>query len=353
MNRPIFERSDFTLCEVPVPKGYPQSQTHVGIAVSGGKYYMTTSPFPNIKYGKWENYFRVIIRKLTKGRLMNPKRADFFENPCLYRACDNQGEVPSMFRLLCQHPLMECPDDYYGFPAYNSDPDLFIEDDTVYILNRSVFPTSNDYSDPNNPYPAVVRIFLIKGQLYNDKFIYESTNLIKQWNMPYASPCLTKYKDRYILTYIDSNSANDGVSFNGIFVGYVEKPEEFAKVNSFIKIKYDDSKLLPWHMSIFQYDNRLFTIIACVERGKRNKIWQMIGEFDEDLAELIIYPTPLTDYNSYRSSAIVDNKGVFILYQATLHERIKGARSVDGRNILVAVKPMQEVLKIIRYGKNY
>jgi len=161
MNSPIFKRSDFTLCRVPVPKGYPQSQTHVGIAFWGGKYYMTTSPFPNVKYGKCVTYLRIIIRKLSKGKLLNPVRADYYENPCLYVEENNHESYPKRFKLLCNHPLMECPDDYYGYPSYNSDPDIYIEDGNVYILNRSVFPTSNDYTDPNNPYPAVVRIFLI------------------------------------------------------------------------------------------------------------------------------------------------------------------------------------------------
>lgn len=347
MNNPIFNRSEFSLCEVPVPKGYPQSQTHVGVACFNGKCYMTTSPFPNIKYKKYENYLRVLVRKLTGGRLLNQVRADYFENPCFYIEDGKYNDIPIKFRLLSQHPLMECPDDYFGYPSYNSDPDLYIEDNMAYILNRSVFPTSNDHSDPNNPYPAIVRIFLIKGKLSNDKFIYESTNLIKEWNMPYASPCMTKYHNQYILTYMDSNSANDGHSFDGIYVGFAPKPEDFSRTNSFTKIKLDDSKLLPWHMSLFHYNNRLYTIIACVEKGMKKKIWQMLGEFNDDLTMLKVFPRPLTDYNSYRSSAFVDEKGNFILYEATLHEKIKGSCSVDGRDILVAVMSMQELLKNI------
>ena len=348
MNNPIFNRTDFCLCDVPVPKGYPQSQTHVGIARCYGKYYMTTSPFPNVKYKRFENYLRVLIRKLTGGKLLNPVRADYYENPCFYIDEGKHNEIPTKFRLLSQHPLMECPGDYYGYPSYNSDPDLYIEDNMAYILNRSVFPTSNDYSDPNNPYPAIVRIFLIKGKLSNDKFIYESTNLIKEWNMPYASPCLTKYKGQYILTYMDTNSANDGISFNGIYLGFAERPENFNKEISFNKVRYNNPNLLPWHMSLFHYDNKLFTIIACVEKGKKNMIWQMLGVFNEDLSELRIFPRPLTDYNSYRSSGIVDENGFFIFYEATLNEKVKGSHSVDGRDVLVAMKPMEDVLNTMK-----
>ena len=30
MTEPIFKEADLELCEVPVPQGYPQSQTHAG-----------------------------------------------------------------------------------------------------------------------------------------------------------------------------------------------------------------------------------------------------------------------------------------------------------------------------------
>lgn len=309
---------------------------------------MTTSPFPNIKYGKYENYLRIILRKLSQGKLFNPIRADYYENPCLYVEEDNQGNIPSKFKLLSQHPLMECPDDYYGLPSYNSDPDIFVEDDVAYILNRAVFPTSTDYTDPENPYPAIVRIYLIKGKLTQSNFIYESTNLIKEWSMPYASPCMAKYKDRYILTYINSNSANDGVSFDGIYIGFAESPEGFAQNIKFRKIRFDDTCWLPWHMSLFHYKDKLYTIIACVEKGKKEKIWQLLGEFEEDLSELRLFPRPLTDYNSYRSSAIVDGEDNLILYEATLYEKIKKSNSVDGRNILVAAKSMEDLISMIK-----
>ena len=345
MNRPVFQRSDFTLCEVPVPAGYPQSQTHVGIAYCEGKYYMTTSPYPNRHYGKYENYFRILLRKVSRGRLCNPIRADFYENPCIYVEDDNRKGVPSKFRLLSHHPLVNCPDNYYGLPAYNSDPDLYVEGDNAYILNRSVFPLSNDHSTPDNPYPAIVRLFLIKGQLKMGHFIFESINLIKEWDRPFASPCMTKYRDKYVLFYIDSNCANDGKSFNGIYVGYSVSPKSFANSMDFYKVKYDDSTILPWHMSLFHYNDRLYTVLSCVEKGNKDKIWLMLGEFSEDLMTLSLLSHPLTDYNTYRSSAIVDDKGSFILYAATLHEKVKGSYSVDGRDILVASKPIHEVLR--------
>lgn len=349
MNNPIFNRSDFTLCEVPVPKGYPQSQTHAGIAYWGGKFYMTTSPFPNKKLGKLEFYIRIIVRKLSRGFLLNPVRADYYENPCIYVGEERGEHFPTKFRLLSQHPLMECPDDYYGYPSYNSDPDLYVEDGTAYILNRSVFPTSNDYSDPNNPYPAIVRIFMIKGKFIDDKFVYESTNLIKEWNKPYASPCMTKYNGKYVLTFIDTNSANDGETFNGIFVGQAANPDDFARTMEFKKVHFgEDSKVLPWHMSLFHFNNKLYTVIACVEKGKKEKIWQMLGEFNDDLSELKIFPHPLTDYNSYRGSASVDDRGVFVLYTTTVHEKIKGSKAVDGRNILMASMPFTDLLREIQ-----
>ena len=68
MNAPVFQKADFTLCDVPVPKGYPQSQTHAGVAFFENKYYLTTSPFPGPQYGVWEARFRKLVRTLSFGK---------------------------------------------------------------------------------------------------------------------------------------------------------------------------------------------------------------------------------------------------------------------------------------------
>ena len=73
----------------------------------------------------------------------------------------------------------------------------------------------------------------------------------------------------------------------------------------------------------------------------------MLGEFADDFSSLRVYKTPLTDYNSYRSSAIVHD-GQFILYNSTVDEKIPGGKSVDGREIIVAEMPFKDVISKLR-----
>ena len=74
----------------------------------------------------------------------------------------------------------------------------------------------------------------------------------------------------------------------------------------------------------------------------------MFGEFNEDLTELVIYPTPLTDYNSYRGAAVVRDDGVFVLYSTVLWEHIKGSKSVDGRDVILAQCAFSDLLNRIK-----
>lgn len=127
--RTVFSRNDFELCYVPVPKGYPQSQTHAGIYIYDGKLYLTSSPFPNPSEPKFIVYSKAVLRKLTNGYLFPIIPVEYFENPCLYAS---ERNISTRFRLLQSRPLMDSLDSYYGLPAYNSDPDIFIENGYIY-----------------------------------------------------------------------------------------------------------------------------------------------------------------------------------------------------------------------------
>ena len=341
MTDPIFKKEEFTLCDVPVPQGYPQSQTHSGIAEYAGRYYLTTSPYPVVKYSKLIKYIRVGLRKLSMGWLYKPIIGEAFENPCLYIGDDVSSGFPSKFIQMTSRPLMQTPERYYGLPAFNSDPDIFIEDGFIYILNRSVFRTRI----LKRGYESRTNIYLIKGVAEGNQFKQLSNQLIREWDKPYASPCLTKYRNEYILTYLDTNSGNDGESFNGLFIERIRDINEITACNKSQKIKLDSGNLLPWHMSLFHFGGKLYTIIACVEKGDRPiKIWQMLGEFNDDLTNLKIYSKPLTDYNSYRGAAYVNEQGLFVLYSTTVHEYIHGSKSVDGRDVVMVSMPFAELL---------
>ena len=346
MKSPIFQKSDFTLCDVPVPKGYPQSQTHCGIFLYNGLYYLCSSPYPNKKRPRWQVYFRIAIKKLSFGVLGKFKDGEMYENPCLYVGkCKLPNKIPTDFIPIPPFPLQNTPEKYNDLPAYNSDPDLFIEEGKIYVLNRTVYRTKI----LEHGYESKTRVSLIRGTIEGEKYTLNGVDSLKYDSNPYISPCLTKFRGKYIFTYLDTNSAIDANTFEGLYIQKVNAISELSEKKQFEEVKVQSGDFLPWHMSIFEYDGKLFSIIACVKKGDiSRKIWQMLGIFNEELTELKIYETPLTDYRSYRGAALVREDGMFILYNTTVWEKIKGSKSVDGRDVIVAQMPFKELLSKIR-----
>lgn len=345
MNNPIFKKSDFTLCEVPVTKGYLQSQTHCGVAPYKEKLYLTTSPYPSIRLSRYHGLYRSIIRKLTMGLFFKQYVAEEFENPFLY--CSSEPGLHTKFHLVQNKPLMECPDRYYGLPAFNSDPDVFIEEETIHILNRVVYRTKMCPGEPLNKYNT--RLYLITGKEDESKFRFQRNILLKDSDeRMIVSPCLEKHKDEYILFELETNAYNDGQSFHGLYYIKNKQLDELKDNENWIQVEVVNCDFLPWHMSTFCYGGKLYAIVASIKKGYPKRCWQMFGEFNEDLTQLKIYKTPLTDYCSYRSSSYVRNDGTFVLYNTTVYEKITGGKSVDGREIIMAHMPFEELLKQLK-----
>lgn len=342
----FFERSQFTICDVPVPRGYPQSQTHCGIAISDGKYYLTTSPYPAVIHSKFHNYFVAIIRRISFHllfRITTPP--DAYENPCLYIGTQNENNQVTQFSMMQESPLIDKPLNYYGLPAFNSDPDIFIERGIIYVLNRSVYRTE---LLSGQQYKYVNRLYLIEGEDDDRKFKMTSIQLFKEYNKKIlASPCLCFHNDQYRLFELESLAYNDGITFNGLYMLSSPSLGGLKVSENWVKIEIETYNMLPWHMSIFSSEGKLYSIIACVIKNKPKRCWLMLGEFNDELTKLHIYKKPLSDYNSYRSSAIVHD-GIFTLYNATVGEKIKGGHSVDGREILVASDNFCNVLNFCR-----
>lgn len=345
MNNPIFRKSDFTLCKVPVTRGYLQSQTHCGVASYKDKVYLTTSPYPSVRLSRFQCLYRAIIRRITFGLFYKQYIAEEYENPFLY--CSTDSGLHTKFRLVQNKPLMECPDQYYGLPAFNSDPDIYIEKDIIYVLNRAVYRTELCPSQPLNKYNN--RVYLISGKEDDGKFRFVRNLMIKDTDdRMLVSPCLENYKEDYYFFELETNSYNDGKSFDGLYYIKASNIDDLKDLEDWEKIKIDDSEYLPWHMSTFQSDGRLYAIIACIVRGLPKRCWQMLGAFSDDLSQLKIFKTPLTDYKSYRSSAYVTDNGMFVLYNTTVYEQIRGGKSIDGREIIMAHMPFDKLLKQLK-----
>ena len=339
----IFSREDFTLCNVPVPKGYPQSQTHCGIVYFGGRYFLTTSPYPNPNRSIWLRYFAAIIRKLSFKKINILYKGEDFENPMLYEAVQfTDYRIPFGFNIIEGSPLMHKPKDLYGAGSFCSDPDISIIDGKIFVLNRATVR-----GNKKNGTKDETIVHLIKGTIEERRFKQE--DIKRLFIEGYKSPCLTKIGMTYHYFCLDTNSYNDGTPCKTFIHRVSTDLINWSNLNPMQIIK---GFFEPWHMSVFQYNGHLYSIVACVKKGENKRCWQLLGEFNEDITELKIYNTPLTDYKSYRGSALVDEKGMFVLYSTTVHEKIKGSKAVDGRDVIMAHMPFEQLLETLRKNEN-
>lgn len=331
---PVFNREDFILCNVPVPHGYPQSQTHCGVAMFKNALFLSTSPFPNPRRN-CRTITKALIRKITKGKYYS-HYGEFYENPCLYIGLPDDYPINS-FRLLHPAPLMRPPYPLFNRPSFNSDPDIFVCDDKLCIMNRVTLRKENGFLN---------QLFIIQGRFNDGLFFCDGYNLLTESERCFISPCIIKYKEKWIITYLDTNSYNDGITFRGLYLKEMSQVVPFSDNNKdwrTVSIAGDDR--LPWHMSLFLYDDKIYSIISSVNRNYDHRCVQMLGVFNKELTELYIFPRPLCDMNSYRGGAYVDENGLFIFYSTTVHEKIKGSKAIDGRNVIVTSKPFDEILK--------
>lgn len=341
----FFDKEDFLLCSVVVPKSYPQSQTHAGVYISDGSVFLVTTPFPNPKITFVSRYYWAIVRRLGLARFVKRVIGENYENPLLYVAsCKNC--IPLVFKLITPSPLISQPNPHNNLPAYNSDPDIYIEKGVFSILIRQTFRTN---LLPDGKYECYNKIFELVG-IVNEAhaFIQQSFNLLITTNKPFVSPCHIKVGDTYVFTYLDTNSYNDGDTFVGLFLHKSTEPISDTRDFDFFQIKIDTKDFLPWHMSLFTYKGTLYAIVACVKRGVDHRCMQFLGVFDHKLTELDIYDTPLSDINSYRGAACVIEDGTFILYNTSVHTKFRHGHSVDGREVVMAKCNFETLLSSIQ-----
>lgn len=357
--RSIFKKRDFKVCNVPVPEGYPQSQTHAGIAyvpqkLGGFSYWLVSSPFPNKRSIKIILYFKIRLKHILDSRkreiIQNSKkkkRGEDYENPMLYFGNEEKnGEPVVNFVPFEGNPLMDKPVDLYGGGTFCSDPDIFIESSNIYILNRETY--RNYYYSSTNSFAPYLRVNLIIGKIEKNKFTVKRVDTKFTDNDLACSPCLTKYKNQYHYIYLVTNSYNDGKEVEKMVVRSDNSIDgEFIDRKN---IKIVGGKFIPWHISVFTHNETLYAIVACIKKGKKGRCYQMLGEFDNDLEKLTIFQKPLTNLRSYRGAAFVREDGVFVLYSTTVHEKIIGSKSVDGRDIIMTYKPFNELLKELKHN---
>lgn len=345
MTKTIFQKEDFQLCNFPVPKGYPYAQTHVGIAykeegICGNYWFAVTSPYPNPKRNVLMRIIRFFARKILHIYI---KPSDWYENPLFYYSNQNKN-IPTTFSKFSGNPLMKTPNNKYGLGGFNSDPDIYIENNDIYVLNR---PTWRKQGKNNNiEYEA--KLFLIKIICNNKVFYKQEPIFLFDFEHANASPCLIYFKGKYRIFSLNSSSYNTGLPCSGAEMRTSDSIYGRYEDVSLIKICTEEYQ--PWHFSIFEHKGILYSIVACIKGREKKRCYQMLGEFNDELSELTIYQTPLTDMHSYRGDAVVLKDGTFVLYSSII-EKFTKSKSVDNRDIVVAKDKFELIIKKLRCNK--
>lgn len=335
----IFNKKDFFVCDVPVPLGYPQSQTHAGVAISKDRVYLTSSPYPKIRYSILQRIYRKCLHVVTNN-LYPPCYGDAQENPMLYWN-DRNNEPLTVFKPYFGNPLANTPSKLFGFRSYNSDPDVYVEDGIVYVLNRECFMTGEAYN-------YWVRIFMMKFAETENGVNYLHSKIILEEPNINLSPCIIKWQNSYKLFSLETLSYNTGDPECHLMLRESSRIDGAYDNKREIQIIGDN--FVPWHLSVFKYNNKLFAVVACIKAGTSRRLYQMLGRFDDNLSSLFIYQRPLVDIPSYRGAAYVSDEGDFILYSTTDSYYVKGSRSVDGKDIIMMRAPFEIVLTQLEKG---
>lgn len=193
---------------------------------------------------------------------------------------------------------------------------------------------------------------MVQGQLFrfsikNDKFKYLDTTILYEYhNCALASPSFYKYGGTYIMIWLATRSYNNGgrdcemkIRTSASFDSHFDNERD---------IIIESGDYTPWHMSLFSHNDKLYTVIVCIKDGVSHRLYQMLGEFNDDLTKVHIYQKPLVDLPSYRGAAYVAQDGTFVLYSTTVRYRIKGSKSVDGKDVVMACMSFDDLLNELR-----
>lgn len=334
----VFQDSDFELCSLPLPEGYPHSWTHAGIeyveeGYNGYQYFLTCSPYPNYN--------------------------DDYENPMFYYANSREENLPPIeFVAFKGNPLQEDPGN-----GYNADPDVIFADSNLYVINRP-------YLRPDSVWVNIQKCLVDSGlftfsnptQLYNNKQKPYNFGFLPSYKTTLISPSIIKYGDGYRIYHLATNSYNDNSGCEGVIIMASDTIDGNGSYKFYKTGTISNFNAKPWHFDVFKYHNKLYAIICAYIHedpfwehipifarftSHERKCYQYLAESDDGI-NFKVYDTPLTVINSYRSSAFVREDGVFVLYISTIGYKPEGNNSEDGRNIMMAFRPFKKILDYLK-----
>lgn len=323
MKTSIFKKTDFELCVLSNPSGYPISFTHAGIAYSedgynGYHYFLSQSPYPTGN--------------------------DSYENPCFYYANAREGNLPPInWTAYSGNPLQEDPGD-----GYNADPDILFFGGDLYVGNRPYLRTPSPYQWVNMQKCEIVGGEFTFGEpvtLYDTNTPPTNFGYSANYLTTLVSPSIIVKDDKVRAYHLVTNSYNDGSKCRNLVI---MEGDDLVTPQNFSFLKYGSifGNVEPWHIDVFEHDGKLYAVLACIVDSTIGNCYNFLAVSD-DWENFRIYDRPLSDIKSYRSSAMVREDGMFILYLATLNYKPSGNLTEDGRNILCGYMNFSELLEQI------
>lgn len=309
--------------------GYSNSPTHSGVHYSptpvlGSKLWLTHTPY--IGYN------------------------DDYENPMVYRSDDSVSEnFKKTFIPYSENPLVG----KYGEPedlSFNADVDVLLHNEKVHVIHRPVLnknTTTQEYDwwveyfqstdDGNGNLTGFTPPIRLYGGLNNGiNTLAAASPALVYWNGNYRIYDLvtTAWNSvgGYCLGLRIMDSPNFGVGSHSAF--------NFGRIYGY--------KIEAWHLSVFEHDGKLYSIVCAKTQGYNGNDSGGIylGQFDSTGTNLYIFRKKLTDFRTYRSDAYIDENGDFHLYAAMFNEPYDAY--VSAKLILGAKMKFSSLLKIVK-----
>jgi hypothetical protein len=223
---------------------------------------------------------------------------EYYENPCIYFANgDSENKHPLSWTPIANNPLLPHPSS-----GYNSDPELFMHDNKLWVVNRwkSGVPiisfTMQSSSDGLNWTEPTIIYSSDDSESVSPMYLFENGKHRLYIIEPYKNPIVGTDKTRtQYIRVIESES--------------LENP-------SFTEIEYCALEGLPniWHGSIFVYKDVKY-LIGCGlhDADRRNLFGLYLARQIEGTNDFKFYDKPLiATFGGYRPHSFVDGDNVVV-----------------------------------------
>ena len=259
---------------------------------------------PSVYYNKdgWNGYTHWMVA--TPYPQQEPLTGEWYENPCIFYGNSNAWHKhPIAFTPLASNPIIGKPPS-----GYNSDPEIFVHENIMYVINRirsgstgfvTAFQLVSSSDGINWSEPEII---YGSQKLSNDvcpMYIFEDGKHRIYIAQMYMNPDTMYWSRANHISIIESES--------------IETPD-------FVDAGYSAIEGLPnmWHSGIFTYNGKKFLVAGGSHDGHLNEVRGLcLGEQIEGTNDFKLYDKPIFSPNgTYRPFGFVDEEGTLVIYSS-------------------------------------